>query len=91
MKKIVTACVALILISVLALTLTACGDDKKLDNNTTRGDISSTARESTTRFANENDGRVSDVSGDGNGVAGDIVSDVSRGLTELSEALSEVF
>lgn len=90
MKKIVTACVALVLTSVLALTLTACGDDKKLDN-TTRGDISSTLRESTTRFANENDGRVSDVSGEGNGVAGDIVSDVSRGLTELSEALGEVF
>lgn len=38
---------------------------------------------------NENDGKVSDVSESGkNGVAGDIVSDISRGLTELSEAVT---
>lgn len=90
MKKIITASIAIVILAVIVSAFTACGDDKKV-NDTTALSRESTVRESTTMLPNENDGKISDTSGDGNGVAGDIVSDVSRGLTELSEALSEAF
>lgn len=92
MKKIISLCVLIALAAVFVTSLTACGDDKKTNKNTTAQSLVSTTRESTTMLPGEENGRVSDVSREGdNGIAGDIVSDVSRGLTELSEAISEAF
>lgn len=78
------------MLAIIVTAFAACGDDKKV-NDTTLQSRESTVRESSTMLPNEGDGKISESSGDGNGVAGDIVSDVSRGLTDLSEALSEAF
>lgn len=87
MKKIIAICTALILTCLLVVAFTACGDKNTTDDSTRTS--TPAASQSTTMLPNENDGKVSDVSESGkNGVAGDIVSDISRGLTELSEAVT---
>lgn len=86
MKKITAICTAIVLVCLVAVAFSACGDKNTTDDSTR---TSTVPAQSTTMLPNENDGKISDVHESGNnGVAGDIVSDISRGLTELSEAVT---
>lgn len=89
MKKIITASMVIVMLAIIVTAFAACGEKKT--ENTTSQSRESTVRESSTMLPHEDDGKISESSGDSGGVAGDIVSDVSRGLTDLSEALSEAF
>lgn len=82
MKKIITLSVAVLLVSLVAVIFYGCG------NNTE--DMTTTTTESTPADTTDiitlpdvSDGMVSDVSGENeNGLLGDVVTDVSEGISE---------
>ncbi len=83
MKKIVAIISAVALIACVAVVFGACGT--KDEEITTTPDISTTVREGTM-----NDGMVTDESEKGdNGVIGDIVTDVSEGVSDIVTDVSE--
>ncbi len=94
MKKIIAVISALLLVGCMAVVFYGCGAED--ENTTTIPETSGvTMTESTTMKADMNDGVVTDESSKGdNGVIGDIVTDVSEGVsqavTDMSEGVSRM-
>ncbi len=83
MKKIVTIISAIALIGCIAVLLYGCGAK---DEDITTTPFST----STTRNGTMNDGMVTDESVPGdNGILGDIVTDVSEGVSDIVTDVSE--
>lgn len=92
MKKIIAIIAVIMLVGCLSVVLTGCGGDTDMTNT----DTSSTATsEKLTDDIKNNPGLVTDESVKGeNGVIGDIVTDVSDGIskavTDISEGASKM-
>ena len=86
MKKIIAVVAVVLLIGSMVLVFSGCGED---DNNTTptnNATVPGTAEVTTT----QNPGVVTDESQEGeNGVLGDIVTDVSEGVSDAMTDVSE--
>lgn len=92
MKKMITAVVALVLIGSIAVVFCACGaDDKNMTNDTSAASsVPATDDIGRNDMADVDDGKITDVSGDNNnGVIGDIVTDVSEGISDVVTDISE--
>lgn len=89
MRKIIAVISALVLVGCMAVVFYGCGADD--ENTTTIPEISkATVTESTTTMSEVNEGIVTDESEKGdNGVIGDIVTDVSEGVSEAVTDVSE--
>ncbi len=94
MKKIITICSAVLLISCIALLFYGCGAKDEEVITTT---MPATTEMSTTEpmIPETNEGMITDTSDkDDNGVIGDIVTDMSEGMskvvTDVSEGISEI-
>lgn len=89
MKKIIAVISALLLVGCMAVVFYGCGAED--ENTTTIPETSkATITESTTMKADMNDGVVTDESSKGdNGVIGDIVTDVSEGVSQAVTDMSE--
>ena len=89
MRKIITVVSVFILIGCIAVVFYGCGADD--ENTTTIPETSkATVTESTTTMSEVNEGIVTDESEKGdNGVIGDIVTDVSEGVSEAVTDVSE--
>ena len=92
MKKIITVCSDVQLIGCIAVLFYGCGakDEEVITTNP-----DTTERLTTTTMPATNEGMVTDTSEKGdNGVIGDIVTDVSEGIsnvvTDMSEDISEI-
>lgn len=85
MKKIITLSVAILAIAMVAVLFYGCGNDEG-DMTTTVPTTSDTTVDTTMDIVtvpDQNDGMVSDVSGENNeGLVGDIVDGVSEGVSE---------
>ncbi len=84
MKKIITLGVAILAISMVAVLFYGCGNnaDDMTTTSTTQNTTLDTATDIVT-MPDKSDGVVSDVSGDNNnGLIGDVVTDVSEGISE---------
>ncbi len=97
MRKIITVVSALVLIGCIAVIFYGCGANDEEMTTTTPATTSAPATDNIgqTDMMDANDGMITDVSGDGdNGVIGDIVTDVSEGVssvvTDVSENASEM-
>ncbi len=97
MRKIITVVSALVLIGCIAVIFYGCGANDEEMTTTTPATTSTPATDNIgqTDMMDANDGMITDVSGDGdNGVIGDIVTDVSEGVssvvTDVSEDASEM-
>ena len=96
MKKILTLGVTILVISMVAVLFYGCGNDAE-DMTTTTPTTENTTIDTTMDIVtvpDKNDGMVSDVSGeDKNGLIGDVVTDVSEGvsegLTDIKDALTD--
>ena len=94
MRKIIAVISALVLVGCMAVVFYGCGADD--ENTTTIPETSkATVSESTTMMSEVNEGIVTDESEKGdNGVIGDIVTDVSEGVskavTDVSEGVSRM-
>ncbi len=94
MKKLVTVFSALLLVGCIAVIFYGCGaKDKEADTTTPSTTRSETI--TTTEKSAMDEGKVTDESEKGdNGVIGDVVTDVSEGVsdavTEMSEDVSDV-
>lgn len=92
MKKIIAVVSALLLVGCMAVVFYGCGaDDEATTTLPVTSEVTSevTSR-STTMRADVNDGVVTDESRKGdNGVIGDIVTDVSEGVSEAVTDVSE--
>lgn len=89
MRKIIAVISAVLLVGCMAVVFYGCGADD--ENTTTLSETSGvTTTESTTMMPDKNDGVVTDESVKGeNGVIGDIVTDVSEGVSEAVTDVSE--
>lgn len=89
MRKIIAVISALVLVGCMAVVFYGCGADD--ENTTTIPETSkATVSESTTMMSEVNEGIVTDESEKGdNGVIGDIVTDVSEGVSEAVTDVSE--
>lgn len=94
MKKLITICSAVLLISCMAVLLCGCGAKDEEVITTT---IPTTTQRAVTEpvIPETNEGMITDVSEkDDNGVIGDIVTDVSEGIseavTDVSEGISKI-
>ena len=89
MRKIIAVISALVLVGCMAVVFYGCGADD--ENTTTIPETSkATVTESTTTMSEVNEGIVTDESEKGdNGVIGDIVTDVSEGVSEAVTDVSE--
>jgi hypothetical protein len=89
MRKIIAVISALVLVGCMAVVFYGCGADD--ENTTTIPETSkATVTESTTMMSEVNEGIVTDESEKGdNGVIGDIVTDVSEGVSEAVTDVSE--
>ena len=97
MRKIITVVSALVLIGCIAVIFYGCGANDEEMTTTTPATTSAPATDNIGQsdMMDANDGMITDVSGDGdNGVIGDIVTDVSEGIssvvTDVSEDASEM-
>lgn len=82
MKKIITVVTAVLLVGCISLVLCGCGAEE--EEITTNAPTSSVAERTT------NSGMVTDrPDTGGNGVIGDIVTDVSEGVSEMITDVSE--
>ena len=97
MRKIITVVSALVLIGCIAVIFYGCGANDEEMTTTPPATTSAPATDNIgqTDMMDANDGMITDVSGDGdNGVIGDIVTDVSEGVssvvTDVSEDASEM-
>ncbi len=83
MKKIITVIAVAMLIGCMAFVFSGCGGN---DENTTTTTTPATSNVTTTM----NPGMVTDESEEGdNGVLGDIVTDVSEGVSDMVTDMSE--
>ena len=89
MRKIIAVISALLLVGCMAVVFYGCGADD--ENTTTMPETSdATITQSTTMMPDKNDGVVTDESEKGdNGVIGDIVTDVSEGISQVVTDVSE--
>ena len=89
MRKIIAVISVLVLVGCMAVVFYGCGADD--ENTTTIPETSkATVTESTTTMSEVNEGIVTDESEKGdNGVIGDIVTDVSEGVSEAVTDVSE--
>ena len=89
MRKIIAVISVLVLVGCMAVVFYGCGADD--ENTTTIPETSkATVTESTTMMSEVNEGIVTDESEKGdNGVIGDIVTDVSEGVSEAVTDVSE--
>ena len=89
MRKIIAVISALVLVGCMAVVFYGCGADD--ENTTTIPETSkATVTENTTTMSEVNEGIVTDESEKGdNGVIGDIVTDVSEGVSEAVTDVSE--
>ena len=84
-KKVIALMAALLVTVIIAVSLCACGNK---DDNTTTSSTSMAQSTTNTAVPNAEDGKVTDQSESGNnGAAGDLATDISEGLTDLSEKL----
>lgn len=84
MKKLFTVVAVVLIIGCMAFVFSGCGGD---DNNTTTTTNPTTSDNITTTM---NPGMVTDESEEGeNGVLGDIVTDVSEGVSDMVTDVSE--
>ena len=97
MRKIIAVVSALVLIGCIAVVFYGCGANDEEMTTTTPADTSAPITDNIgqTDMMDTEDGKITDVSGDNdNGVLGDIVTDVSEGIsdavTDVSEDVSEV-
>jgi hypothetical protein len=82
MKKYIAVFSAVIVIGCMFLAFCACGAKDEEIVTTTR--VTSTTTTSPTETTTKNSGKVTDESRKGeNGVIGDIVTDISEGLSEM--------
>ena len=85
MKKIITLGLAILVISMVAVLFYGCGNDAE-DMTTTTPTTGDTTIDTTIDIVtvpDKNDGEITDVSGENdNGLIGDIVTDVSEGISE---------
>jgi hypothetical protein len=85
MKKIITLGLAILVISMVAVLFYGCGNDAE-DMTTTTPTTENTTIDTTMDIVtvpDKNDGVITDVSGENdNGLIGDIVTDVSEGISE---------
>lgn len=85
MKKIITLGLAILVISMVAVLFYGCGNDAE-DMTTTTPTNENTTIDTTMDIVtvpDKNDGVITDVSGENdNGLIGDIVTDVSEGISE---------
>ncbi len=94
MKKIITICSAVLLISCVAVLFYGCGaKDEEVITTTMPFTTEVTTTEPVTPETNE--GMITDTSEkDDNGVIGDMVTDMSEGMsevvTDVSEGISEI-
>lgn len=96
LKKIITLSVAIIAIAMVAVMFYGCGNDAD-DMTTTVPTTINTTVDTTMDIVtvpDQNDGVVSDVSGEGNdGLVGDIADGVSEGvsegLTDIRDAVTD--
>lgn len=94
MKKLITVCSAVLLISCIAVLFFGCGaKDEEVITTTIPTTTEIPATEPVIPETNE--GMITDISEkDDNGVIGDIVTDMSEGMskvvTDVSEGISEI-
>ncbi len=88
MKKIIAVVAVVLLIGSMVLAFSGCGED---DNNTTTTNRATTTVTGTSEVTTtKNPGVVTDESQKGeNGVLGDIVTDVSEGVSDMVTDMSE--
>lgn len=85
MKKIITLSVAILCVALVAVLFYGCGNDAEDMTTTTITTTENTTSDTTDimTLPDVSDGVVSDVSGENeNGIVGDIVTDVSEGVSE---------
>ena len=87
MKKIITLGIAILVISMVAVLFYGCGNDAEdMTTTTTTPTTENTTIDTTMDIVtvpDKNDGVITDVSGENdNGLIGDIVTDVSEGISE---------
>ncbi|MBE6814986.1 MAG: hypothetical protein IJC90_04015 [Clostridia bacterium] len=85
MKKIITLSVAILCVALVAVLFYGCGNDAEDMTTTTITTTENTTSDTTdiVTLPDVSDGVVSDVSGENeNGIVGDIVTDVSEGVSE---------
>lgn len=85
MKKIITLSVAILCVALVAVLFYGCGNDAEDTTTTTITTTENTTSDTTDiiTLPDVSDGVVSDVSGENeNGIVGDIVTDVSEGVSE---------
>lgn len=86
MKKIITLGIAILVISMVAVLFYGCGNDAEDMTTTTTPTTENTTIDTTMDIVtvpDKNDGVITDVSGENdNGLIGDIVTDVSEGISE---------
>ena len=90
MKRIIAIFSAVVLVACLGLVLTGCGakDEEVLTTLTTTTTTTTTTTPATTDMLN--DGMVTDESTPGdNGAIGDIVTDISEGLSDMVTDVSQ--
>lgn len=81
MKKIITLAMAILVVSMVAALFYGCGNDNNEPTTTTTQNTTTDTTMDIVTVPDKNDGIVSDVS-DENGLLGDIVTDVSEGISE---------
>lgn len=85
MKKLFTVVAVVLIIGCMAFVFSGCGEEK---NNTTTSTTNPTTSDTITTTMNP--GMVTDESEEGeNGVLGDIVTDVSEGVSDMVTDVSE--
>ena len=86
MKKIITLSVAILCVALVAVLFYGCGNDAEDMTTTTLTTTENTTIDTTMDIVtvpDKNDGVITDVSGENdNGLIGDIVTDVSEGISE---------
>ena len=86
MKKIITLSVAILCVALVAVLFYGCGNDAEDMTTTTLTKTENTTIDTTMDIVtvpDKNDGVITDVSGENdNGLIGDIVTDVSEGISE---------
>ena len=86
MKKIIAVVAVVLLVGSMVLVFSGCGGD----DNTTSTSTTSTTVPGTSDATTQNPGMVTDESQEGeNGILGDIVTDVSEGVSDMVTDMSE--
>ena len=86
MKKIIAVVAVIVLVGSMVLVFSGCGDNDNNVTSTTNTTVPGTTDVTTT----QNPGIVTDESEKGeNGVLGDIVTDVSEGVSDMVTDMSE--